>query len=498
MNTIFRILVLISLNFSLFAQDSPYYYTFKEKKYLDESTDHVVVNISEQLSESEKILAVVENIEKKGFETSGLYGQYNLLVKISKDLESTTNILSGIEKIANIQKVYKTKENGVEIFWNNKINIQFMPGVSETTILELLTNNNLEIVSKSLAAPAYIVKLTNKEDILEVANSIAVSEDIYYCYPDFYSPSLVKNSTPNDYYYSKQFYLNNTGQGTAHGSSTPGADIHMEEAWDITMGSADINITILDDGIRLDHEDLSSDKILPGWNYAYGHSNVSPGDLRAHGMGCAGIIAADHNNVGIAGIAPNCKIRMLNIFDYSGTGTSSGNVALAIDDAWTNGADVISNSWSFHGEEDPYFCPAIRSAIFRALNNGRDGKGCVVVFSASNSANRVGGHPGVVSFPSSIDEVILVAASDRNDMVANYSPNCMLASNIYLDLSAPSHRASSSVIATEGPEVWSLDQMYWWGVNNFTTNPDEGDPEGHYNGQFGGTSAAAPQVAAIT
>ena len=47
-------------------------------------------------------------------------------------------------------------------------------------------------------------------------------------------------------------------------------------------------------------------------------NDPSPAGNYAHGMACAGIIAASHNSVGIAGLAPNVKIMPLRLFNYRG------------------------------------------------------------------------------------------------------------------------------------------------------------------------------------
>jgi len=62
---------------------------------------------------------------------------------------------------------------------------------------------------------------------------------------------------------------------------------------------------------------------------------------RGHGTSCAGIICATHNNIGIAGIAPNCSIMPISV-DF-GSGNYEYGLAKAIRWAWKNGgADVLS------------------------------------------------------------------------------------------------------------------------------------------------------------
>ena len=77
-------------------------------------------------------------------------------------------------------------------------------------------------------------------------------------------------------------------------------------------------------------------------------NNPSPTGNHNHGNACAGIIGAtQNNNQGISGIAPNCRIMPIRIFNSDGSGISSNRLADAIDFARTNGAHVISNSWSY-------------------------------------------------------------------------------------------------------------------------------------------------------
>ncbi|NIT60174.1 MAG: S8 family serine peptidase, partial [Aliifodinibius sp.] len=258
------------------------------------------------------------------------------------------------------------------------------------------------------------------------------------------------HSTPNDLYFQEQYYLHNTGQT----GGVNDADIDAPEAWDMTKGSSSITIAVLDEG-GMAHEDLPASRIVPGYDYFYLDNDPSPGGNEAHGMAAAGIVAATHNSIGIAGVAPNCKIMPIRIFDEYGVGTSIDNVADAIDYAWQNGADILSNSWGYNScdPNDPLLVP-IRYAINRALYNGRNGKGSVVVFSAGNTANRSSGNYGCIAFPANLDGVITVGASDKSDNIWNYSPQ-----SDTIDVVAPSGNIGLQIfqeIVLQG-DVWSLD-----------------------------------------
>jgi subtilisin family serine protease len=300
-----------------------------------------------------------------------------------------------------------------------------------------------------------------------------------------------------------QFYLHNTGQTFNGHSGYAGADIDAPEAWDITKGNSDVIIAVLDEGVTSNHPDLPNTRQvrLPGSNFATGGNDPSPSGDSNHGNSCAGIIAASHGNEGVAGIAPNCKIMPVRIpFGYVEVSVYADAITFAKD----NGADVLSNSWGF-GTTNPNAHPVIVDAVSDATINGRDGKGCVVVFAAGNN--------GYVAFPSNVevDGVLTVGASDRYDARANYSPISSTGSwaNQIVGIVAPSHRAYSCDIPTETFEVWTIDIPNNPGYNPVkdddcgtlpvtgSTLPSSGTNYLAYTGYFGGTSAACPQVSGV-
>src|SRR5690606_30524341 len=172
----------------------------------------------------------------------------------------------------------------------------------------------------------------------------------------------------------------------------------------------------------------------------------------------------------------------------------------AIDFAVNNGADILSNSWGYN-TSDPNYLPVIVSAINNALNNGR-----TVVFAAANTADRIHGNNGFVAFPANMnsDKLITVAASDRNNNQANYSPN-----GTALEIAAPSHTAYNSQITGESFNIWTIDipgdnygynkwRDAWAGLPAVGESlPASGTNNYSYTGRMGGTSAATPEVAAV-
>jgi hypothetical protein len=61
-------------------------------------------------------------------------------------------------------------------------------------------------------------------------------------------------SNPSDPLFLNQWNFLNTGQS----GGTPNADINITGAWDITKGSSNVVIAILDLGLQSNHPDLSN------------------------------------------------------------------------------------------------------------------------------------------------------------------------------------------------------------------------------------------------
>jgi subtilisin family serine protease len=105
--------------------------------------------------------------------------------------------------------------------------------------------------------------------------------------------------------------------------------INLEEAWDVTVGSASVVVAVIDSGI-VDHEDLN-DNVLPGYDFVSNATSAGDGDGpdsdptaidEMHGVHVAGTVAAVSNNrVGVAGVAWQAKILPVRVLGKDGSGS---------------------------------------------------------------------------------------------------------------------------------------------------------------------------------
>lgn len=312
--------------------------------------------------------------------------------------------------------------------------------------------------------------------------------NVYYTqgFADWSEPNFVADIHPqsiNDPLFPKQWYLQNTGQT----GGPVGVDINAVPAWNIAPGSSAITVAVIDNGIDNGaglHEDFYVGQIVSG--YTAGPAGEDGGGRpnqcgsgNGHGECVAGIIAANHNSIGVRGVANNVHLMPINIFPTDPTtcyllNLSNDNLATAIDWAWQHGADILNNSWRWGLCSDT--STAITSAINRAMTNGRGGKGCLVVFSAGNT------YGGCVPFPANNAGVLTVGAVDHRNQPAIYTPH-----DPRVDVVAPSRpMLDVSAVSTPDTGLVTTDRML-----------DKGYVATDNYVSFTGTSAAAPEVSGI-
>lgn len=141
---------------------------------------------------------------------------------------------------------------------------------------------------------------------------------------------LTSTQTPNDPYFARQWYL---------------SAINAPAAWDITHGSSNLTVAVLDTGVDATHPDLAG-HILPGFNTEAGGTDTT--DTIGHGTWVAGTIAASINNsAGVAGIASGVNILPIKVTDTEGTGYTSSVVAGLLK-ASEQGARIANVSFEIH------------------------------------------------------------------------------------------------------------------------------------------------------
>ncbi|OKP69522.1 serine protease [Paenibacillus helianthi] len=196
--------------------------------------------------------------------------------------------------------------------------------------------------------------------------------------------------------------------------------IETEQGWNLSKGSKDVIVAVVDTGVQANHPDLKG-QLLAGYNAITKTS--PPDDDVGHGTHVAGIIGALTNNgEGVAGISWYNKILPVKALDNSGAGTTY-SVAEGIIWAADKGAKVINLSLGNYADSQ-FLHDAIKYAYDRD----------VVIVSAAGNDNTE--RPG---FPAAYPEVLAVAATNATGERASFSNY-----GEYIDVAAPGESIAST------------------------------------------------------
>ena len=294
-------------------------------------------------------------------------------------------------------------------------------------------------------------------------------------------------ATTNDPYLANQWALQNDGTALQY-NGTIGADMEVVAAWAMNTGENYIKIAVLDSGTDTNHVDLVGN-LLPGFDATGSGTKGYPNTTYSndgHGTCTAGIIAARaDNNIGIAGIAYDCKAIPVRIFYYINIGagpipftSSSAGVDGIIWAVDTAKADILSNSWGLRDTDIATLgidTAMSNNVLTQKIASGRYGKGVPMLFSSGNDGDNYS------IWPSSHPKTISVGASTMCDGLkkpTDCSPENWWGSNygLNLDVTAP------------GVKVLATDMTGSLGYNGFSDND--------YT-EFNGTSAACPNAAGV-
>lgn len=255
------------------------------------------------------------------------------------------------------------------------------------------------------------------EALWKVLDVLEQSGEITYYQPNY---KVTINQLPSDPYYSKQWGLSNDGtflpetseyQNYTKYQALSDVDMNVPEGWEVLNEKQkngekkQVVVAIIDAGVDINHEDLSNviwtnpNEVLDGidndgdgrvddihgWNFYSNSANVYESSIDdAHGTHVAGIIVAEQNSVGVAGVASAADVKIMPVKCLGGK-DGNGNlnsILQGIHYAQEHGADIVNMSLGIEAgpvsEENRLFTQEIRSSdmlFVTAAGNGDDRTG---------------------------------------------------------------------------------------------------------------------------
>ncbi|HON34861.1 MAG TPA: S8 family serine peptidase [Methanothrix sp.] len=287
-------------------------------------------------------------------------------------------------------------------------------------------------ITTEMAAPSheeygftrtFLVNVAPDTDVVAMVTDLKKDPSVEDAQVDYYARALV---TPNDTFFKGLWGLKM---------------INCDKAWDLTKGSAEVVVAIVDTGVDLNHPDLK-EKLRAGfdmvnvadvppekgcaWEGDYATRDDNPDDENGHGTHCAGIAAGiPDNGQGIAGVAWNCQILPVRVLAnlrcteggqsyVTGSGVFS-DIADGIIWAADHGASVISLSLGGYVEKTEAEPEPMKSALEYAV-----AKGCVIAAAMGNDGANLDDE-AVYNYPSRYSKLIAVGAVSKNGKRADFS-----------------------------------------------------------------------------
>ena len=210
--------------------------------------------------------------------------------------------------------------------------------------------------------------------------------------------------------------------------------IHAPEAWNITTGSSDVVVAVLDTGIDYRHSDLTANMFKntgdcnangiddDGNGYiddCYGidvmNNDSDPMDDFGHGTHVAGTIGALGNSgLGVVGVNWHVSLMPCKFMNQEGRGTTAGALACLeyVKTMKDKGVNIVAtnNSWAFHE-----YSQALSDAIDEQRQRG--------ILFITGSGNEGSDDDKLSLYPANyyLPNVLAVAATTRADSLAAFS-----------------------------------------------------------------------------
>ena len=317
-------------------------------------------------------------------------------------------------------------------FVSGEILVKFKPHVGAQNAQKSLQSQGLRPQEVSPYNDVIRVKVDAGREQETIAKLLARGDVEFAGYNHILEATFV----PDDASYSSQWAL---------------PKINAPAAWEITTGSSEVIIGIVDSGLDTSHPEFSGRIVYPRDEV---DDDYTPQDNCTHGTHVAGIAAAQGNNsTGVAGLAWNVKILPVRVMSYCSA--TEMDIYNGIHWAVDHGGKIINLSLGggYSGSCESYY-PTMSSAVQYALDQG-----VLVVAAAGNAGN------SSILCPAAMNGVMAVGSTDANDArswFSNYGPQLDIAapgSSIYSTIPGGYGYKDGTSMAT--PYVTGLAALLW-------------------------------------
>ncbi len=408
--------------------------------------------------------------------------------------------------VAFVSHVYTVKEAPLtRVYLTAQISIQFAQDTPLQRINAIALAAGLTQSQPIAGVPNAFVFIVTKaalENPIKITNRLTALPEVQIAEPNIIIEAQALYR-PRDPLYPQQWYLNHNGGNQL----TAGSHVDVERAWDTTRGNRGIVIAVADDGMDLNHPDLQgAGKIVAPRDFKDRDFIPQPvSSEESHGTACAGVCVAEENGSGIVGVAPGCALMPIRTTGF----LDDDSVEQLFNWASSQGAAVISCSWAPAAVNFPLSMRQ-SAAIARAARDGRQGRGCVIIFASGNANRPINGTINESGWPNNAvsgSTRWLAGFAVHPDVIAVSACTSLAKKSAYsnwggqISVCAPSNNAPPGVWLPETGYILTPPQVRTslpgLGILTSDRTGSAGYSSGDFTGDFGGTSSATPVVAGV-
>ena len=277
-----------------------FFYYKNEKKIIKLSSSKLVVYYSEGLDEIKNELKgtyKLSNYSKYKSKDFGVFQEIGIVqIENISSQKQKTALKEYLLNKKNVISVEDVIGDTLPIPLSNKFYVK-LKKYSDTTILKkIAAETNVQIVNKIPYANNWFSLVTNKNSkltSLETANYFFETNLFLASEPAFVFN--FKRTCVTDINYNQQWGINNNP-----------ININACGGWNITSGSNNINIAVLEQGIDNNHVEFNNTNFTNSFDAL---TRTSPANFYDdHGTHVTGIISSSHNANAIAGVAPGFSV----------------------------------------------------------------------------------------------------------------------------------------------------------------------------------------------
>jgi subtilisin-like proprotein convertase family protein len=379
----------------------------------------------------------------------------------------------------------------------------FHPGTTRASMAQIIEAAGV-VIKKAYPhlGLCYLVEVTDAAGAnpVKVANRLEACDAVVFAEPCLIN-RFVTFDLPSDDQFPSQWHL--FSKNASAPDIDPLADANISEAWQITKGSRDIVVAVLDDGFELSHPDFQgTGKVVHPVDFTGNDDQPLPGQGDYHGTPCAGVAIAEENGIGCVGVAPGCAFMPVRF-------------PLGASDPWlidifqfvSQRAHIASCSWGMIPGNYPLATAVSLTFAELVRSGGKDGRGLVIVFAAGNYDAPL---DATIDYPvrwfgrdaSGVGRIfsatgrIINGYAAHPDTIAVSAITSLSKKALYsnwgrtISVTAPSNNFNPQEPWTllPGRGITTTDNEYYG--EDFTSGK-------RYTNSFGGTSSATPLVAGI-